>query len=480
MRRSSSSCRPKRLTKRRLVRHEFSRSTCANELARYRCVSCCGIEPISAAPADRKHQGNDIAVVVHDTDLKVGVGRRNRNQQPFVRQRMHIEHQASNARGATTALMCINPHRIEMPRGCARCGWAAHQREAPPQGGLGRGLGLLRRARGGARWSDSSRLVVGLIDPDQIVKDVGYWQYIVKKSAVVTADPLIHSCCGELGGSVDDGRSAGDAGEPFYQFRLDDHVPADHMLRGIDRFLDLGELRRQSRTVLQHDGSAFYRSRTECSDPDPAGLGPTASASGSEPAWLCERCISIWPIGGSAGWPGRGGAGHSTFSKNRHGRFRDSDAFRTVSEMVVSRCIEEGLVGGEGFAVDASLIAADANKQRSVSSAEHTDWRVSPPAVVLCGGTPRHPGRSRVGRGQRDGAEVRLSSRPRGSGPGALQGHAFFAYADNYLIDLKAAVILRRGDMRDPPGRSRAAITSRSTAPPIASNSTKEARRRQR
>src|SRR5207302_8888658 len=66
---------------------------------------------------------------------------------------------------------------------------------------------------------------------------------------------------------------------------------------------------------------------------------------------------------------------HSTFSKNRHGRFRDSDAFRHVFETVVGRCIEEGLVGGEGFAVDASLIAADANKQRSISSAEHMDWR---------------------------------------------------------------------------------------------------------
>jgi len=73
------------------------------------------------------------------------------------------------------------------------------------------------------------------------------------------------------------------------------------------------------------------------------------------------------------GLDGRG-AGHSTFSKNRHGRFRDSNVFRHVFETVVSRCTEEGLVGGDGFAVDASLIPADANKQRSVSSAEHTDW----------------------------------------------------------------------------------------------------------
>lgn len=50
---------------------------------------------------------------------------------------------------------------------------------------------------------------------------------------------------------------------------------------------------------------------------------------------------------------------HSTFSKNRHGRFRDSDLLRHVFETVVARCIEEGLVSGQHFAVDASLIAAD-------------------------------------------------------------------------------------------------------------------------
>jgi transposase len=61
---------------------------------------------------------------------------------------------------------------------------------------------------------------------------------------------------------------------------------------------------------------------------------------------------------------------HSTFSRNRHGRFRHSDMLRHLFETVVERCLREGLVGGEGFAVDASLIAADANKQRSVPGDE--------------------------------------------------------------------------------------------------------------
>ncbi|MFX4891452.1 IS5/IS1182 family transposase, partial [Acinetobacter baumannii] len=57
---------------------------------------------------------------------------------------------------------------------------------------------------------------------------------------------------------------------------------------------------------------------------------------------------------------------HSTFSKNRHGRFRESDLLRRLFETVVRRCIEEGLVGGEGFAVDASLIKAEANRQKGI------------------------------------------------------------------------------------------------------------------
>ena len=61
---------------------------------------------------------------------------------------------------------------------------------------------------------------------------------------------------------------------------------------------------------------------------------------------------------------------HSAFSRARNERFRHSDIFRTVFERVVEACIRAGLVGREGFAVDASLIVADANKQRSIPGAE--------------------------------------------------------------------------------------------------------------
>ena len=56
---------------------------------------------------------------------------------------------------------------------------------------------------------------------------------------------------------------------------------------------------------------------------------------------------------------------HSTFSKNRHGRFRDSDLLRHLFETTVARCIADGLVSGQHFAADTSLIEADVNKQNS-------------------------------------------------------------------------------------------------------------------
>jgi len=61
---------------------------------------------------------------------------------------------------------------------------------------------------------------------------------------------------------------------------------------------------------------------------------------------------------------------HSVFSRARNERFRDRDIFRLVFERVVGACIASGLVGGEGFAVDASLIEADANKHRSIPGAQ--------------------------------------------------------------------------------------------------------------
>jgi transposase len=157
----------------------------------------------------------------------------------------------------------------------------------------------------------------------------------------------------------------------FYQFRLDNHIPSDHMLRAIDRFVDLDGFRRHL--------APFYSTTGRPSiDPELMirmllvgycfGIRSERRLCEEVHLNLAYRWFCRLGLDGNV-------PDHSTFSKNRHGRFRDSDAFRHVFETVVGRCIKEELVGGEGFAVDASLIAADANKQRSVSSAEHTHWR---------------------------------------------------------------------------------------------------------
>src|SRR6059058_3379083 len=69
---------------------------------------------------------------------------------------------------------------------------------------------------------------------------------------------------------------------------------------------------------------------------------------------------------------------HSTFSKNRHGRFRDSDAFRCVFESVAERGMREGLVRGEGFAIDASVVKADASRSRSTAREGMVDLHETP------------------------------------------------------------------------------------------------------
>ncbi len=224
----------------------------------------------------------------------------------------------------------------------------------------------------------------------------------------------------------------------FYEFSLERHVPADHLLRAIDRFVDLDGLR----THL----APFYSSTGRPSiDPELLirmllvgycyGIRSERRLCEEVHLNLAYRWFCRLGLDGEV-------PDHSTFSKNRHGRFRDSDAFRHVFETVVTRAIEEGLVGGDGFAVDASLIAADANKQRSVPGSEKTDW----PALAQTRRSVREYldrlDEAAWGAASPVTPKFISKSDPAAQWTGAHKGHAFFAYSDNYLIDLKAAIIV--------------------------------------
>jgi IS5 family transposase len=104
---------------------------------------------------------------------------------------------------------------------------------------------------------------------------------------------------------------------------------------------------------------------------------------------------------------------HSAFSRARNERFREGDVFRHMFERVVEACIAAGLVGGDGFAVDASLIQADANKRRSIAA---QDWRKDRDPQRSSRAVKEYlPRRYGVGRRQRRCAEVRLPIRSRGA-----------------------------------------------------------------
>src|SRR5215468_2697756 len=156
-----------------------------------------------------------------------------------------------------------------------------------------------------------------------------------------------------------------DQGSLFYEFSLERHVPADHSLRAIDRFVDLSDLRVRLAPFYSNIGRPSI-------DPElmiRMLLVGYCSGIRSERR-LCEEVH----LNLAYRWFCRLGLDgdvpdHSTFSKNRHGRSRDSDLLRRLFEAILRRCIDEGLVGGEGFAVDASLIKADASDRTRVQGA---------------------------------------------------------------------------------------------------------------
>jgi len=225
----------------------------------------------------------------------------------------------------------------------------------------------------------------------------------------------------------------------FYEFSLEDHVPKDHLLRSIDRFVDLSTIRAHLADFYSHTGRPSI-------DPELLirmllvgyCLGIRSERRLCEEVnlnlayrWFCRLDLTDRI------------PDHSTFSKNRHGRFRESDLLRKVFEMTVARCMQEGLVGGQGFAVDASLISADVQKQ---NSSNPEDWAA------------REAAPNDVQRAVREyldvlddeafGAASEVTPKftahadPASQWTAARKGPAFFAYSDNYLIDTDQGIIM--------------------------------------
>jgi len=221
----------------------------------------------------------------------------------------------------------------------------------------------------------------------------------------------------------------------FYSFNLDEHIPQNHLLRGIDRCLDLSELRQHLADYYSHTGRPSidpelmirmlivgycYGIRSERRLCEEVHLNLAYR-------WFCR-------LGLEDAVPD-----HSTFSKNRHGRFRASETFRWLFDEVVRRCMAEGLVKGEGFAVDASIVAADASAQRGEPGEAKIDWA----DPVLSTRAVREYLEALDEEALAETMPKRISlTDPLARWTAAPGGPAFFAYSTNYLIDTAHGVIL--------------------------------------
>jgi transposase len=234
------------------------------------------------------------------------------------------------------------------------------------------------------------------------------------------------------------GRQNDDEGHLFYDFCLEEAVPDDHPVRKIDAVLDL--------SWVYAELAPYY---------------PTLGRPSIDPVLMIRMLIIGYVFGLRSErllcrevqvnfayrWFCKLGIehkipDHSAFSRARNERFCDSGIFRRVFERVVEACIAADLVGGEGFAVDASLIAADANKRRSIPGSQ---WNKELDPQQVSRATKEYLATlddAAFGAASDVTPKFVSPSDPAAQWTGAMRGAAFFAYADNYLIDVKYGVIM--------------------------------------
>ena len=233
------------------------------------------------------------------------------------------------------------------------------------------------------------------------------------------------------------GQAVGRQDRLFYEFNLDERIPANHLLRRIDAVLDLSWLRPEL--------SPFY-SHTGCPSIDPELMIRMLLVGYCHSIRSERRLCQEVELNLAYRWFCRLGLedkvpNHSTFSVNRHGRFRDSDVLRKVFEGIVRQCMEAGLVGGEGFAVDASVIEADASRFKRIEGAE-IEWSKEQLA--------RRAIKEYVDALESENAPINPDRKPKAISPTdptaawTTRGRykVMFGYSLNYLIDMENAIIV--------------------------------------
>jgi len=219
----------------------------------------------------------------------------------------------------------------------------------------------------------------------------------------------------------------------FYDFCLEKHIPSNHLLRRIDQFLDFEPIRDRLNDYYSHTGRPSidpelmirmllvgycYGIRSERRLCEEVNFNMAYR-------WFCKLGLEDHV------------PDHSTFSVNRHGRFRYSDIFRFVFDAIVTHCQDVGLVKGEGFAIDASYIRADVSKKNVQSEpfVWDEDSKYQNRAVKeYLNKLDDHPKLRRP--------QVSVSRTDPMAQWSAAKGPAEFYYSANYLIDVDYGIIL--------------------------------------
>ena len=243
------------------------------------------------------------------------------------------------------------------------------------------------------------------------------------------------------------GRQTGDQSQLFYLFNLEERIPAGHLLRRINPVVT-GVL-----AGLREKLAPFYSEIGRPSiDPELMirmlivgycyGIRFERRLCEEVELHLAYRWFCRLDLDDKV-------PDHSTFSVNRHGRFRHSDIFRHVFEAVVRACMNAGLVKGEGFAVDASVMEADASRYHG-KAPDEIDWseperQTRAAAEFLAGLDDEDPDANRKP------PKLISPTDPCSAWTAKANKRVQFGYGLNYLIDIETAVIV---DVEATPART--------------------------
>jgi len=223
----------------------------------------------------------------------------------------------------------------------------------------------------------------------------------------------------------------------FYYFRLEEQIPTDHLLRMIDGHVDFSFVREQLKDFYSSTGRPSI---------DPEVLLRLLLVGYLYGITSERRLMDEVRMHLAYRWFTRLGfdqeiPDHSTFSKNRHGRFRQSGVFRKVFEEIVRRCLEAGFVEGRNLAVDGTLVGANASQQSRVPRERLVEVAKLSRTVqeYLADLERQNPVTdSEESRKLQD----KVSTTDPDSTWAVKSGPAMLGYYDNYLVDTTSRVIL--------------------------------------